>query len=371
MARPGIVALSSWRFRGKRMLAAIEEDFDYGAPDYSRLLQHSNATAFQHPVWMDAMRTCLLEQHNSRLMTLTVRETNGALVFAMPLIARARHGLRLLEMPDFGVTDYNAPVLAPELAQDMEWLTGLRAELMRCLPSHDVFRIRKVRAEHQQTLRTLFPGDWCQLEYSAHATDPFEDHALWRNTALRPSFVKTLDRKKRGFFKSGDGQVRKLTESEEVGDAVKFIARIRQGRFEKDLMQLEAYRRFYTSLAEKDETFAKVFVLESGSDTVGVLLGLVRGRRFYYLLIGCDYEGYGKYSPGYILYDEVFRMFIEEGGEIFDFTVGDEKFKFQFGAKSSALFELEQGASFPGKMAVAAKKALQKLKLRQETEPVS
>ncbi|WP_305987601.1 GNAT family N-acetyltransferase [Roseibium sp. MMSF_3544] len=353
------------------MLASIEDDFDFNSPDYTQLLANSNATAFQHPVWLEQIRNFLLKPHNARMWALTIRDTDGSPVFVMPLVARKRRGLRLIEMPDFGVTDYNAPVMSTELAQNQEQLNSLGADLKRLLPPHDVFRIRKVRAEHHEALAALFPGKWRKHDFSAHATDPFEDHALWRKTALRPSFVKTLDRKERGFFNSLEGRVRKLTSVDEIESAIDFIARIRAGRFDGDLMQEEEFRRFYAALAGEYQSFAEVYVLEAQAEMIGVVLGLVRDKRFYYLLIGCDYDTFGKYSPGYILYDEIYRLFIEEGGQVFDFTVGDERFKSQFGAKASELFEFEQGVSLPGKMAMAAQKTHRKWKRVREDDTAS
>ncbi len=348
------------------MHLSVVSSFDYRGSEYWDLYQRSGSTAFQHPVWLKAMQACLLGPEKADFLTVTGRDEDGVLRLVIPLVCRRKFGLRLLEMPDFGVTDYSVPTLCPTLATDRDTLLGLGARLTTELPAHDVLRVSKVRHDHLPVVSSLFAGNWQHHEFSGHATDAYTDHAQWRRESLRPSFSKTLDRKKRSFYKAGEGQLRRLHSSAEIDNAIEFIARIREGRFESDLLQEAEFRKFYASISEEDQQFSEIHALELDGNLVGVVLGLVFKQTFYYLLIGCDYDGYGKFSPGYILYDEIYRRFMEGGGTIFDFTVGDEKFKAQFGAKPVSMHGLLRGNSVLGKGAVAALNAKQAFEARRK-----
>ncbi len=82
--------------------------------------------------------------------------------------------------------------------------------------------------------------------------------------------------------------------------------------------------------------------------------------RFTICLIGADYDNYGRHSPGLQAYDWLIEDWRARGGTSFDFTIGDEPFKAQFGADPTPMKALLGAASLKGKLAisVAAKKLL-------------
>ena len=139
---------------------------------------------------------------------------------------------------------------------------------------------------------------------------------------------------------------------------------LRAGRFEGDMIQQDFVRDVYAEVAVEGAAtgFARTYSLMLGKDAVGHVFGLTHGGRFHYLLIGCDYEAHGRHSPGLILYDAIIAGWIADGGDAFDFTIGDEGFKKDFGTEPTAMFELATAPTWRGRLARAAFDARDRLR---------
>ena len=109
-------------------------------------------------------------------------------------------------------------------------------------------------------------------------------------------------------------------------------------------MQSAAGFAFYTAVAACGQRsgLARTYRLMCGSEPVAVLFGLVHHRRFHYLVLGCDYSKFGRFSPGMIMFARAMDDWFENGGEVFDFTIGDEAFKAALGCKRTAMHRLSQ-----------------------------
>ncbi len=97
---------------------------------------------------------------------------------------------------------------------------------------------------------------------------------------------------------------------------------------------------------------------------MGYAFGLTHAGRFDYLLIGCDYERHGRHSPGLMLFDRMIDDWAASGGSVFDFTIGDEPFKTDFGAKPTPMFELRGVPTVRGRIFLALKEARDWLRAR-------
>ena len=57
-------------------------------------------------------------------------------------------------------------------------------------------------------------------------------------------------------------------------------------------------------------------------------------------MLGADYRNHGQYSPGAIMFDRVMEHWVDGGGEVFDFTIGDEAFKGALGCSRVPMHEI-------------------------------
>jgi CelD/BcsL family acetyltransferase involved in cellulose biosynthesis len=343
---------------------AWEPDFNFGSGDFADLFAMSGASAFQHPIWLDAFYRHLAPIRGAEPVIVTGRAASGQLQVVLPMIRRRKSGVWLLEATDLGVSDYAAPVVRNGFMPT----EVTRAAIAAALPPHDIMRIRPVRAEHVAKWQSLLDLTARDVDFSAHATDLPASHATWRAQAVEPGFARYLDKKRKRFFKASDARLKLLAEPAEIAAAIGAIQSDRKGRFAGDPIQENFVRDFYAEVATTGSAagLARTYALMLDGEAIGHVFGLTHGGRFYYLLIGCDYERHGRHSPGLILYDTMIEDWIATGGTVFDFTIGDEAFKADFGTVPTAMFELVQVPTWRGRLASAAFHARAELRRLRE-----
>ncbi len=343
-----------------------ETDFDMSCADYRDFFARSGMTAFQDPRWLVPFYRDLAPTRGAEPVIVTGRDSTGRLQFVLPMTLRTVSGCRLLEAADLGVCDYCAPVVDPAFTA----LPGLAGRVAAALPTHDVLRIRNIRAGHVDAWRMFFAAPAKQLDFSAHETDLTADYAAWRQDALTRSFTKYLDRRKKRFLKAGNTELKRLDDRADIAEALGAMAELRAGRFDGDMIQHDAVLDFYTGVAMDGalDGYAATYRLSLDAQPVGYVFGVTAQGRFHYLLIGCDYDSFGKHSPGLLMYDLIIEDWIASGGSVFDFTIGDEPFKADFGTHAVPIHAIEAPRTVIGRLALAAREAgetMRRLRKRQ------
>lgn len=338
--------------RLREIVVGQEPSFDFGSAEYANLFASSGATAFQHPTWLDAFYDRLCPHRGAEKIVVTARSAaTGALLLVLPLIRRRHSGVVLLESCDLGVSDYAAPVATSALMA----YVSLKPAIAAALPAFDLMRIRPIRQEHVGQWTSLLGGQAQPLGFSAHAAELGRSFAVWREHALDDSFRRMLDRKKKRFLKQPGAKVRRLDEPDAIRNAMTRLARLRSGRFTGDMIQTAEVEAFYTEVAAAGVTdrYASLYEIATDDGGFGYAFGIAHAGRFNYLLIGCDYAGQGRNSPGLILYDHMIEDWIARGGKIYDFTIGDEPFKKQFGTRPTEMWTVTANATWRGRLAAA------------------
>ncbi|MEL6967740.1 MAG: GNAT family N-acetyltransferase [Pseudomonadota bacterium] len=327
---------------------------------YRTLFDQAGATPFQLPIWLENFVTTLCPHRGATPFFIAIEDA-GELIGTVPLIRRRKSGLTLLETCDLGVSDYAAPVLSPTARTAFADDPSLQTAFKKSLPAHDVLRIRPVRADHSPLWGSLLTSSPIPLGFSAHAVDlapPFED---WRAAHLDRSFASQARRKKKRWFKQADVRLERLSDPGAIRDAIKRLAHQRAGRFEGDPIQQPAVADFYASVAQEGANpsvaLAETWTMTSDGAPVGIVFGLTHRGRFHYLLIGMDYETFGRHSPGLQFYEGLIEDWMNRGGTSFDFTIGDEPFKRNYGCKPTPIVGYLQAGSWKGQAALALLKS--------------
>ena len=77
-------------------------------------------------------------------------------------------------------------------------------------------------------------------------------------------------------------------------------------------------------------------------------LGFYDNTIFYYVLPTFDLGPYEKYSPGRVLLQYLLQWSIDHGLFVFDFTVGDESYKFKWCDSKLKLFRISHSNNLLG-----------------------
>ncbi len=334
---------------------AREDAFDFMHSEFAELFEASKSTAFQHPGWLDAFYRHLPPHRDAEKLIVTGRDSiTGRLAFLLPLIKRSIKGVGLVESSDLGVSDYVAPIIRSDAVLQLQADASLPKRIPTIIGSYDLLRIKPIREELISHWQLLFAAEPQLLDFSAHETVMEQPYAQWRLEALGKSFAKNIDYKSRRLEKVADVRMEIVT-PDEAEEAICFIQEQRKGRFDGDLIQQQFVREFYTEIAKNSSAggISRTYQLLANGERAGVVFGLTHNHHYYYLLIGCDYPTFGKYSPGLLLYDRIMADWLEQGGKVFDFTIGDEPFKAKFAAKPTAMHQIFEAGSLLGRLVKA------------------
>jgi CelD/BcsL family acetyltransferase involved in cellulose biosynthesis len=336
---------------------------------YRALFDRSQATAFQHPVWMENFARHVAPARDAAIHCLIVSDETGRDIAALALITRRFSGAILLEAADLGVSDYCAPVIDADAASDATQVKQIAAAMATALPAHDIARFRNIRPADAAFFEALSRAKARPAGFSAHATALPASLDVWRAEALTPSFAKYLARRVRKVDAMANARLLGIDDPMEAAAAIGTLAGLRRGRFEGDMIARPEVEAFYAAIAcyGTAKGFARVHVLEIDGRVAGVTLGVRHKGVHGYLLIGCDYAAFGNLSPGLVLYDFAIGEWIGQGGSVFDFTIGDEAFKADFGTTATPICEVETAASLIGRAALVARDVSRAFKGRLKT----
>ncbi|SOE08807.1 CelD/BcsL family acetyltransferase involved in cellulose biosynthesis [Hoeflea halophila] len=331
---------------------AVETDFEFQSSEYRDLFACSDATGFQSPTWLSCFYSILAPAHPVQPWIVTFRQ-KGRLEGLVALIKRRRAGIVLLESTDLGVSDYAAPVLSPGLDEQLRADRDLQDAVRQALGAYDVLRIRPCRREHIGAWQSLTGTSPQPLGFSAHSVDlqpPFED---WRVRKMDPKTASMVARKGRRWRNQHEVSVDRLDDPDAIVRAIDELSRLRKGRFDGDPIQQEQVKSFYAQAAVQGARSgeAETWLITSDGSVASILFGLTHNGRFLYLLIGADYEAHGRHSPGLQLYEGVIEDWMQRGGTNFDFTIGDEPFKQQYGTRAEQMSLFSHTRTLKGRLA--------------------
>lgn len=332
---------------------AVESDFEFKSSQYRDLFACSNATGFQSPTWLSCFYSILAPAHPVQPWIVTFRQ-KGRLEGLVALIKRQRSGIVLLEATDLGVSDYAAPVFSPGLEKQLHGDSSLQMAFRKALGAYDVLRIRPCRSEHVGAWQSLIGTSPQPLCFSAHSVDlqpPFDD---WRVRKMDPKLASKVTRKCRRWRNQHKVSLERLDDPAAIVRAIDQLSLLRKGRFQGDPIQQRHVKEFYTQAAVEGARSgeAETWVLTSDGAVACILFGLTHNGRFLYLLIGADYEAHGRHSPGLQLYERVIENWMQRGGANFDFTIGDEPFKKQYGTQAEPMSLFSHTRNLKGKIAL-------------------
>ncbi len=331
-----------------------ENQFDFSSSEYADIFAASGATAFQSPTWLDMFYQILAPHRGADKLVITLRK-NRELLGVVPLIRRNKSGLVLIEPTDLGVSDYASPVLSEAGRAALRTDPTLAVTFIGTVGSHDILRIQPALPDHASDWQTLVLSEPEEAGFGAHAVDlspPFEE---WRKNNLDRKLSGMVARKGKRWKKQHQVDLQRLETAEDIAKAIKCLVHFRQGRFDGDPIQTPEVEEFYAAVAREGggNGLAETWVLSSDGSIAGILFGITHAGRFYYLLIGADYDNHGRHSPGLQMYDWIIEDWMARGGTSFDFTIGDEPFKMQFGTHASPMSRFLRPNSLKGRLALA------------------
>jgi CelD/BcsL family acetyltransferase involved in cellulose biosynthesis len=347
-----------------------EDDFDFLSSEYDDLYALSDATPFQHGVWLDRLYNVLAPAREAEKVVVTVRRGGGDLVLVLPFVRRRLGPIRIVEYADLGVADYAAPVLDRTAQLDAD--PSIARQVRGALGRFDLLRIERV-ADSPDAVAALVAGATrARHLYDTHLITLASSVEEWRG-GLDAGFVRHLDRKHKRLRPKGEERLLEITDVTAVDDLMRRMQEFRAARFAErrgiDLVQDPDCFEFYCAVARdsvKTGAPGTLAVLEVGGEPVAIAFDLIAPDRDLFLLVGYDMQRLRNYSLGLLMVEGLAKDAIGRGQHFFDLTVGDESYKADFGARPRPLYEVRVIATLRGRAYVLGRTAY--LRARREAK---
>lgn len=350
--------------RAQALACVVEVDTDLDAAEaaWSELEANGSATAFQTRAWLKPWFSILGAAHGATPVLVTVRDAKTRRpLMVLPLCLRVAGGARRIEFADLGVSDYNAPLLAKDFQPSDAEFAALWESIVRALPPADLIVLEKqpdqvagqpnplVRLAGVETMRVRA---WdLPLPASRDAYDKSLDKVV----------RKELKRKHNNLASEGEIRLVNAASEAEARDIFETHLRQREARgtpLGGPSPQGQAYVKFYEAafVGNSASGFSVLSKLTVGEE-VGATLIALHHRDHHLLLMHCFETGrWGKKSPGIVAVNAALTQQIAAGARLFDFTIGNETYKLQFGVIEHMLRGYEQGLSLLGWTQIALRR---------------
>jgi CelD/BcsL family acetyltransferase involved in cellulose biosynthesis len=328
------------------------------------LVTSAAVTAFQTPAWIFTAATTLAVDLGATPLALEVRDARrGAPLLLLPLAIRTSGGVREATFLDFGVADYNAPLILPGCPSDAAFADQLWGEVARALGDVDLIRFERLPAS-VGGLRN--PLAVCR----AARRSRFSRNAIVLQGSIGEfvasrgkRFRKEAGRCGRVLARNGTPVFRRAATADEIARGYATLTALQEARQERAgnpyLLSEPHFDRFYRELLRtgSDRGFAHLFTLEVEGEIVATLFGVSYGTTFKLLRISHDNEKWGHASPGRLIVLETMNYFIRRKVKRFDMGIGDYTFKRQFGAEPEPLAEVVVARTWRGVPHVASERS--------------
>jgi CelD/BcsL family acetyltransferase involved in cellulose biosynthesis len=322
----------------------VEVCFDEGEarPQWEEL--EKRGTPFQTRAWLLPWGRIVAPKFGATPVYVTVRDarTQRPVMF-FPLCRRRWRGLATIEFPDLDVSDYNAPLMAPDLDLGAVEMRDLWEQIRCVLPPADIVRFDKVPTTFRGRDNPLVRLKWmqrtelCAWELSLPPTrELYDERALDRKT-------RKEHRRKRKHLTERVGPfeiTRAATPSD--GEAIFDALRNQRGvRFRRtrrtDVLVDPCFLAYYRAVIfDAWGPFVDLSALKAGDEILATLFAL-RHEGAYLLLMHSFDPALEAVSPGIMAIDEMITRVIASGDRYFDLTVGNEAYKREFGVRATPL----------------------------------
>lgn len=349
-------------------LATIESE-------WRSFVQDADCTVFQTFDWLATWQVHIGRREKTVPAVVTGRRPDRKLLFLIPL-AVSPGLVRRLTFLGSELCDYNAPLLARDFSDHVTpaqfpMLWREICDLLMRQPEHRYDIVELIR---MPALIGAQPNPFLRLDVGLHPSGAHLMHLYgpWEQLYLdkRSSVTRRRDRTKRkrlgelGEVRMVNPQDRNdLARTMEALIAQKTISFARMGV--GNIFARPGHRDFFLDLATNARMRDLVHVsrLDVGETWAAINLGLQFHGCYYHVLASYDEGIVARFGPGAAHLRDLISRAIGLALHQFDFTVGDERYKFEWSDTSVDLYDHVQAAGPLGW--VVAKQSIARRRLKR------
>jgi CelD/BcsL family acetyltransferase involved in cellulose biosynthesis len=361
---------------------SVYEDLDSIEHEWRAFERHADGTVFQSYEWLSTWQRHIGARRGVRPAIVIGRDARGMILLLLPLSVERGLLFRRLTWLGHELSDYNAPLLARDFSQhvDIALFRRLWDEAWMRLRSHprlafDVAcfeRMPEALGTQHNPMLQLGATPHCDSAYIVSLEDSWEKLYSKRSSATRRH-----DRSKRQKL-ADHGEIR-FVSAVEPAEVVRTIETLmaQKSRWFSDMgvdniFAKPGVREFFIEVASNAETRSITHVsrLDVGSSTAATSFGLIRGDCYYHVLASYDRSSsLARFGPGAAHLHDLMRFAIGRKFRKFDFSVGNERFKYEWCDSEMKLYDQVAAATLRGACGAIPILFMRELKRRIKQNP--
>jgi len=370
------VALGDIRISVYEDLAAIERDWRAFEPQ-------ADGTVFQSFDYLATWQRHIGERAGERPAIVVGRDGTGAVPFLLPLSVRPGGLARELTWLGSELCDYNGPLLAPNFSAciDRARFLALWREILAKLQARPRLRFDVISLDKMPDMVGVQPNPMRYLGGTPNPSGAYLTHLSsdWQNfyTDKRSSATRRRDRTKRKKLSEyGEITFVNPASEEDILRSLDMLMMQKARSFARmgvtNLFAKPGHADFYRALATDPATRPRVHVsrLDVGDKAAAVNLGLIYRGRYYHLLASYSDCDLSRFGPGAAHLHDLLHYAIDRGCTIFDFTIGDERYKRDWCDTELLLYDYIAPVTWRGTLVAMPRQAALRLKRWIKQTPV-
>ena len=321
-----------------RDLASIEAE-------WAALEGEGASTPFQTLAWLKPLyRYFAPGMKASPLFVLVRGQHSGKLQMLLPLCVIPRYGVDFIEFADFGVSDYNAPVLAAEFdPSPAEWLRLWR-QIGQRLTMGTTLHLKKMPKLIAGRANPLAMIDDCrEMPIGTWGVALPATMDEYKQKAFSEKFRQEMGRKARKLARAGAVEYFVAENPAQRREIFAVLARQRQARCDEmgrvNGLTNPYNLRFREAMNEEMSSPVHLGALKVEGRIIATALTLRYRKSSFGIMFSYDGGDWRTYSLGNLLIIRTVENSIADGIGYFDFLIGDEAYKAGFGMVRQPLYE--------------------------------
>lgn len=348
-----------------RFSARLHRDLGSVEAVWRRLEAQGVSTAFQNFAWARAVCERLLVTMNATLAVVEVADRcTGATMALLPMVRVRLATHSQITWLDLGVSDYAAPILAPNLTLDAQTFEEMWDCALGALPRADLIHVSRIPARISTIANPLAELASCRpMDMEAFAVSLEGDAGTLMQRLAQPSVFRELKRRRRKIAEKGVVLVVSATTPEQIDSLFDALLEQRRERFQAvgrfNLLSRPDVAAFYRAAAHEGlaDGPVRLLGLSVGGTWIAAVYGLVHDDAFHMVIPTMLDAEWRPYAPGLLLIAATMERSRGQGLTKFDFTVGHLRFKTDLGGVASPLYEIYQATSLRGHVVMRAVQA--------------
>ncbi|MBH5400515.1 GNAT family N-acetyltransferase [Bradyrhizobium sp. CNPSo 4010] len=316
-------------------------------------LSAGRRTAFQHADWLGAWYGAFVDV--APLIAVISDAATGKDIAVVPMIHHVRRGIRIVEFPDLGVSDNNAPILARDAALDAGATDAINKALigaLRALPDRlDLLRLKKMPAEVGGKPNPLVAlGRIGSSSLNGNLVlmgDDYDDYQAAIKRLQMPRGWRVFSRHAGARFEIAADVAR----AHELLDVMDLQQQARMQKLGSRFVLNDAtHARFYREVVRRGlaEGHVMVSALVCDEGVVATAFGVRHGATYILLRISHAGDQWSSCSPGLLIIERTMAALHALGVRRFDLSIGNQAYKRRFGAARATLTDVSVALSWRG-----------------------